>query len=56
MIIFVSSQCAFGVAVPDCFRSEDDVSVRGEEDWPVRGADGPGGWSQDGVAERWALQ
>lgn len=56
LIIFVSSQCAFGVAVPDWFKSEDDVSVRGEEDWPVRGANGPGGWSQDGVAERRALQ
>lgn len=54
--MFVSSQCAFGVAVPDWTKSEGGVSVRGEEDWPVRGADGPGGGSQDGVAERRALQ
>lgn len=54
--MFVSSQCAFGVAVPDWPKSEGDVSVRGEEDWPVGGADGPGGGSQDGVAERRALQ
>lgn len=31
-------------------------SVRREEDRPVRGADGSGGWSQDGVAKGWALQ
>lgn len=54
--MFVSSQCAFGVAVPDWPKSEGDVSVRGEEDWPVGGADGPGRGSQDGVAERRALQ
>lgn len=54
--MFVSSQCAFGVAVPDWTKSEGDVSVRGEEDWPMCGADGPGGRSQDGVAERRALQ
>ncbi len=54
--MFVSSQCAFGVAVPDWPKSEGDVSVRREEDWPVGGADGPGSGSQDGVAERRALQ
>lgn len=54
--MFVSSQCAFGVAVPDWPRSEGDVSVWGEEDWTMGGADGPGGRSQDGVAERRALQ
>lgn len=32
------------------------MSVRGEEDRPVGGADGPGGGSQDGMAERRALQ
>lgn len=32
------------------------MSVRREEDGPVGGADGPGGGSQDGVAERRALQ
>lgn len=37
-------------------RSAGDVSVRGEEDGPVGGADGAGGGSQDGVAERRALQ
>lgn len=56
LIMFVSSQCAFGVAVPDWPKSEGDVSVRGEEDWPVGGADGPRRGSQDGVAERRALQ
>lgn len=56
LIMFISSQCAFGVAVPDWPKSEDDVSVGGEENWPVGGADGPRGWSQDGMAERWALQ
>lgn len=54
--MFVSSQCAFGVAVPDWPKSVGDVSVRGEENWPVGGADGPGGGSQDGMAEGWALQ
>lgn len=53
--MFVSSQCAFGVAVPDWPKSEGDVSVRGEEDLPVGGADRPGGGSQDGVAKRRAL-
>lgn len=42
LIILFSSQCAFGVAVPDWVKSEDDVSVRGEEDRPMGGADGPG--------------
>lgn len=37
-------------------KSEGDVSVRGEKDLPVGGAHGPGGGSQDGVAERRALQ
>ncbi len=54
--MFVSSQCAFGVAVPDWSRSDSDVSVRREEDRPVGGADGPGGGSQDGVAKRRPLQ
>lgn len=54
--MFVSSQCAFGVAVPDWLKSDGDVSVGGEEDWPVGGADGPRGRSQDGVAKRRALQ
>lgn len=56
LIIFVASQCAFGEDVPDWLKSEGDGSVRREEDWPVGGADGPWGGSQDGVAERWALQ
>lgn len=57
LVMFASSQCAFfGVAIPGWTKSEVDVSVRGEEDWPVCGADGPRGRSQDGVAERWALQ
>lgn len=56
LIMFVSSQCAFGVAVPDWPKSTGDVSVRGEEDWPMGGADGSGRGSQDGVAERRALQ
>lgn len=34
---FESSQCAFGVTVPH------RISVRGEEDGPVRGTDGPWG-------------
>ncbi|KAG7228358.1 hypothetical protein INR49_009222 [Caranx melampygus] len=38
-------ECAFGVAVPYWPKSEGDVSVRGEEDWPVGGADGPRGRS-----------
>lgn len=54
--MFVASQCAFGVEFPDWLKSEGDVSVRREEDWPVGGADRPGGGSQDGVAERRALQ
>lgn len=43
--MFVSSQCAFGVAVPDWPKSEGDVSVRREQNWPVGGADGPRGRS-----------
>lgn len=43
--MFVSSQCAFGVAVPDRMKSEVDMSVRGEQDWPVGGTDGPRGGS-----------
>lgn len=54
--MFESSQCAFGVAAPDWPKSEGDVSVRGEKDGPVGGADWPGSRSQDGVAERGALQ
>lgn len=54
--MFVSSQCAFRVTAPDRPRSEGDVSVRGEKDWPVGGAHGPGGGSQNGVAEMRALQ
>lgn len=54
--MFVSSQCAFGVAVPDWLKSDGDLSVRGEEDRPMSGADGSRCGSQDGVAERWALQ
>jgi len=56
LIIFVASQCAFGVSVPDWLKSHGDVSVGREEDWPMGGANGPRGGSQDGVAERWALQ
>lgn len=57
LIVFVASQCAFGVDVSDRRGSDrGDVSVRREEDWPVGGANGPGGRSQDGVAERWALK
>lgn len=36
--------------------SQDDASVRREEDWPVGSADWPRSRSQDGVAERRALQ
>lgn len=54
--MFVASQCAFGVDVPDWLKSDGYVSVRREEDWPVSGADGPRGRSQDCVAERRALQ
>lgn len=42
--------------VSDGMKSQDNVSVRREEDWPMGGADGPRGGSQDGVAEWWALQ
>lgn len=45
LIMFVSSQCAFGVAVQYWPESEGGVSVRGEEDWPVGGADGARGRS-----------
>lgn len=54
--MFVASQCAFGVDVPDWLKSDGYVSVRREEDWPVGGADWPRGRSQDCVAERRALQ
>lgn len=46
----------FGVDASDWLKSEGDVSVGREEDRPVGGADGPRGGSQDGVAERRALQ
>lgn len=45
LIMFVSSQCAFGVAVPDWPESENAMSVWGEEDWPVSGANGSGSGS-----------
>jgi len=53
--MLVSSQCAFGVPAPDWPKSEGDVSVRGEEDWPVGGAHGPRRGSQE-MAEMMALQ
>lgn len=56
-MVFVASQCAFGVEVSDRLESDPGgVSVWGEEDGAVGGADGPGRRSQDGVAERRTLQ